>query len=127
MPIDFRGLGQAMQGAQQLKAAVSSGRVAVNEAGAKAILAALDELEMGLNDRRRDVDIIKRATKLGASPDAKVMIAYNQQVADGDHQSLVPALEQYKQLLVEVRAAIQEAQNNYRAVDDAARQSFNGQ
>lgn len=127
MPIDFTGLGQAMHGAQQLKAAVSSGRVAVNEAGAKAILAALDELEFGLNERRADIQNIKRSTKLGTSPDAQVMIAYNQQVADGDDQSLSPALDQYARILADVRAAVVEAQKNYRQVDAAARQSFNGQ
>lgn len=45
----------------------------------------------------------------GREADVKVMIVYN------------------LQLIAEVRTAVAEAQKNYREVDDAARQSFNGQ
>jgi hypothetical protein len=107
---------------QGLKQAAESGSFAISQAGAEAYLKAIDDAEFELNAMSRQLNTISQETKLGTSPDAQAMSRYNMESATGGGGTtgIVPAVKQLREALVDAKAAVQKAIENYRQVDDAA-------
>ncbi|MGQ0838917.1 hypothetical protein [Actinokineospora sp.] len=110
-------IGQFHQGAQGFLKAANSGEFGVNDRAGKAILTALHTILDGLEDARDRATRIKQDTKLGTSPDAKVIIAFNKDVAAGDN-SAATSLQGLRDALIQIEAGINEAMRHYRNTDD---------
>jgi di/tripeptidase len=117
---------QAMsQNMKSLTALANSGGFAVSAEGGKALLEAIEAMMNAVQDSRADMDRITVAAKLGTSPDAQVITAYNQKVAqDSNGQSFAEALNLFQEVLVEAEAAIKKAMENYNEADATNGQSF---
>ncbi|MEU7530868.1 hypothetical protein AB0A74_34410 [Saccharothrix sp. NPDC042600] len=107
---------------QGLKQAAESGSFAISQAGAEAYLKAIGDAEYDLNTLDQNLNLLQQETKLGTSPDAQAMTRYNMESATGGGGTtgIVPAIKQLREALVDAKAAVQKAVENYRQVDDAA-------
>ncbi|WP_246018570.1 hypothetical protein [Saccharothrix australiensis] len=107
---------------QGLKQAAESGSFAISKSGAEAYIKAIDDAEFELNTIDVQLNMLQQPTKLGTSPDAQAMSSYNLESANGGGGTtgVVPAIKQLRAALVDARAALQKAVDNYREVDDAA-------
>ncbi|MEJ2855326.1 MULTISPECIES: hypothetical protein [unclassified Saccharothrix] len=107
---------------QGLKQAAESGSFAISQAGAEAYLKAIEDAEFELNALSRQLNTVSQETKLGTSPDAQAMSRYNLESANGGGGTtgIIPAIKQLREALVDAKAAVQKAIENYRQVDDAA-------
>ncbi|MCP2166093.1 hypothetical protein [Goodfellowiella coeruleoviolacea] len=112
---------------KSLTALASSGGFAVSAEGGQALLNAINQMKDAVMDSRQDVEYLKQAVRLGTSPDARVITAYNQKVAaDSDGQSFLEALQQLDGVLDEAEAAIKQAMANYENVEASNQRAFNG-
>jgi len=119
---------QAMTaGMQGLKQAAESGSFAISRSGAEAYLKAIEDAEYEINSVDSKLYLLQQETKLGTSPDAQAMSRYNLESANGGGGTtgIVPAIKQLKAALLEAKAALQKAIENYREVDDAAAGGLN--
>ncbi|WP_433266263.1 hypothetical protein ACQPZF_40385 [Actinosynnema sp. CS-041913] len=107
---------------QGLKQAAESGQFAISKSGAEAYVKAIDDAEYELNSIDVQLNRLQQPTKLGTSPDAEAMSRYNLESASGGGGTtgIVPAIKQLRAALVDAKAALQKAIDNYREVDDAA-------
>ncbi|MEU4806667.1 hypothetical protein [Actinosynnema sp. NPDC023587] len=111
---------------QGLKQAAESGSFAIKQSGAEAYIKAIEEAEMEINSLNRDLYRLQQETRLGTSPDAQAMSRYNAESANGGGGTtgIVPAIEQLRVALLDAKAALRKAVENYREVDDAAANSL---
>ncbi|XVV03538.1 hypothetical protein ACQPW3_40540 [Actinosynnema sp. CA-248983] len=107
---------------QGLKQAAESGSFAISKDGAEAYIKAIDDAEYELNSISFQLNRLQQETQLGTSPDAQAMSRYNLESATGGGGTtgIVPAIKQLREALVDAKAAVQKAIDNYREVDDAA-------
>lgn len=110
-------LKQLNQGAQRFASAAGAGGFGVSPEAGKAMITAIHSVLDGLEGARRDVTQITQDSKLGTSPDARVMTAFNKDVASGDNsaQSSISALSE---TMMQLEAGIKEAMRHYRNTDD---------
>ncbi len=111
---------------QGLKQAAESGSFAISQSGAEAYIKAIEDAEFELNTLGVELYKLQQDTKLGTSPDAQAMSRYNVESAKGGGGTtgIVPAIEQLKTALLDAKAALRKAIENYRQVDDAAANSL---
>jgi uncharacterized protein YukE len=112
---------QAMTASMQgLKQAAESGSFAISESGAQAYIKAIDDAQDELRKVEGKLHLLQQETKLGTAPDAQTMSRYNLESATGGAgtSGIIPAMEQLKTALADAKAAMQQAVQNYRSVDD---------
>ena len=110
-------LAQFAASTHNLRQAALDGSFAVTEDAGQQMIKAIDKCVDGLNSSREALQLIHRGTPLGTSPAGLTMAKFNQQVAIGDNQSAIHALERFREVLAEARAAIEQAMRNYREAD----------
>ena len=110
-------LAQFAASTHNLRQAALDGSFAVSEDAGQQMIKAINKCLDGLTGSREWLQQIQRGTPLGTSPAGMAMAKFNQQVADGDNQSAINALERFQDVLLEARAAIEQAMRNYREAD----------
>ncbi|ROP39637.1 hypothetical protein [Saccharothrix texasensis] len=102
-----------------LKQAAQSGSFAISQEGAQAYLKAIDDAQQELMKVDAKVYLLGERTKLGTSPDAQQMSAYNQESANGGAGTtgIIPAINQLKTALEDAKTAMRQAVENYSRVD----------
>src|SRR5689334_24904442 len=80
---------QMKQSVQPFVQAANSGGFGISPNAGKALLDAISKCQDGLDLANVDLQKIQQDTKLGTSPDAMVMTAFNKQVAAGGADSAV--------------------------------------
>lgn len=112
------------EGAQGLKTLASNGGFAINQAGLEKYTKVCDEYIEGYRNIRFELELLTRQAKMGSSDYAKQVSDFNVKVASGDHQSLIPNLNQLIDGFKQVKEALAIARKNYRETEDAHTQTF---
>ncbi|EWC58568.1 hypothetical protein UO65_6169 [Actinokineospora spheciospongiae] len=99
--------------------AAAAGQFAVNQHGGDAMLAAIRKMADWIADNRGRWFVLTQEPKLGSSNAAKVMKPYVQQVAV-DPEGFLTQLDALAKSLSQAEAAIKQAMDNYREVDENA-------
>ena len=110
-------LAQFAASTHNLRQAALDGSFAVTEDAGQQMINAINKCLDGLFSSREGLQQIQQGTPLGTSPAGVAMAKFNQQVASGDNQSAIHALERFQEVLEEARAAIEQAMRNYHAAD----------
>lgn len=121
----MRQVEQVTQGSQNFLQAAQSGGFGVSPDAGKAMLDAIHQCQDGLTEAMRDVRQITQAAMLGTSPDAKVMIDFNMEVAAGPDNSATAYLEKLRHAMDELEAGITEAIKHYRRADEDGASGLN--
>ncbi|MGQ0838926.1 hypothetical protein [Actinokineospora sp.] len=108
---------QFQQGAQRFVDTAKAGGFGISDNAGKAMLTALHSVLDGLDAARETQRLIQQDTKLGTSPDAQVIIAFNKDVVVGDN-SAATSLQGLRDALTQIEAGINEAMRHYRNTDD---------
>ncbi|SDD95374.1 hypothetical protein [Actinokineospora iranica] len=116
-------IAQMRQGSRGFLTAAQRGEFGVSENAGKAIITAIHTVLDGIDGLDEKVKRISQDTKLGTSPDALVMRAFNKDVAAGPN-SAASSLRDLRDLLIEVEAGITEAMRHYRNTDDHNRSTL---
>jgi hypothetical protein len=106
-------LGQQMA---DFAASAKAGQFSVNDAGGKALLGAIQEMQAWLGQSFMQAQRLARTGEYGATHGAGVVEPYMNNVAtDGD--GLVPMLEKFQTVLNDAQDAINKAMENYKQTD----------
>jgi hypothetical protein len=108
-------LGQQMA---DFAASAKAGQFSVNDAGGKALLGAIQEMQAWLGSQFRQADSFSRTGEYGKSHGAGVVEPYMNQVAT-DADGLIPMLEKFQGALNDAQDAINKAMENYKQTESA--------
>jgi hypothetical protein len=119
-PIGMTALGaQAQQmadSAKKLLASAQAGGFGFQPEAADTMIKALRDSIDDLDKLDQDLDIVSRAPQLGRTPAAVVVGPFTQLVAI-DEQGIVRAVKNFRQMMVDMIAACEEAKNHYTQSD----------
>lgn len=112
------GAGMASLGQQMasFRDAAAAGQFSVNDAGGKALLGAIDEMQRWLQTKRRYLDQLSQNGQYGSTHAAKVVEPYMNDVATDDG-GLVLMLRKFESVLGDATKAINKAMVNYQQTD----------
>lgn len=96
--------------------AAKQGQFSVNDAGGKALLGAIQEMQQWLDSQDAVMDRLMRTGEYGESHAAGVVEPYMNQVAS-DHDGLLPMLKKFRNVLKDAEDAIHKAMQNYQRTD----------
>jgi hypothetical protein len=107
-------LDQVKQSIQPFVQAAHAGTFGIAPDAGKALLDAIHYCQDGLNMAQNDVFTIQQQAKLGTSPDALVMIRFDQQVGI----DAATAMSGLREILAQAETGIVEAMKHYRRADE---------
>jgi hypothetical protein len=107
-------LDQVKQSVQPFVQAAHAGTFGIAPDAGKALLDAIHYCQDGLDMAWNEVSTIQQQVKLGTSPDALVMIEFNQQVGT----DAATALNGLREILAQAENGVAEAMKHYRRMDD---------
>jgi hypothetical protein len=93
-----------------------AGQFSVNDAGGKALLGAIQEMQGWLSSQFMDADSFSRTGEYGQSHGAVVVEPYMNNVAT-DADGLIPMLEKFQGILNDAQKAIGKAMENYQQTE----------
>jgi hypothetical protein len=108
---------QMKQSVQPFVQSANSGGFGISANAGKALLDAIHSCQDGLDRAQLHVARIQQDTKLGTSPDAMVITAFNKEVAAGGADSAVTSLAGLREVLSQAEAGVAEAMKHYRSTD----------
>ncbi|ATY09470.1 hypothetical protein CU254_02495 [Amycolatopsis sp. AA4] len=107
-----------------LKTLAQNGSFAVNEEGFRAYMAACDFFLSGHNRMLDEMYTLTKAAEMGNFDYGRSVAKFNVQVANGDHEAMIPNLILMREAVYAAQEALSIARKNYRETESAHSVSF---